>query len=315
MKNFLLFFGLFLLGVSNAFAQDTNPTPQNTPVVDNPNRTVQTRRPNRTVAPGVLSENVALRQMILQISVQPLYRKPTKEELKTIAPASELLKKFNDFLRQDNTGLFKILADTGCAGNTGIVVAKEDCLKFTMPGAGNSFSFRTNNYRLRRLADLTFSGKSFHVTGVLMHGIMVNIGDVPLENVTLQTIGLKFLNEFQPSDDFEKAKEIDIQLIKGVSKDGFLYSRTLDSAENKTYVLRSIAYNGKVMRSARGIPYNELDFDKRKDVTIAFRVVRRDADGSLTILWKELSRRNAPKFKKIKIKENKFVANNQTNDD
>jgi len=230
------------------------------------------------------------------------------------------LQEFDGFLSDDKTGLFKLLADVGCAENTNVVVAKEKCLDFTMPGAGNSYSFRTNNYRIRRLADLTFSGKSLHVTGILMHGIMVNIGDVPLENVTLQTGGLKFLNEFQPTVDVEKARFINGQLVKGISKDGFLYGRSLAAVENTTYVLRSIAYDGKVMRSVRGIPYNELDFDKRKDITVAFRIVSRDGDGSLTILWKELSKKDAPKLKKknneqnTKIKENKFVARNQVNE-
>jgi hypothetical protein len=320
MKSFLLFLGLFLLGSAAAFAQVTTASPQAPPaqVIERPSRTSQIRdMQTPTVNPAFTPDGLALRMTILQSSVQPLYRKPTREELQMIAPNSGLLQKFDEFLRGDNTGLFKLLVDVGCAGNPNIVVAKEKCLKFTMPGAGNSYSFRTNNYRIRHLADLTFSGKNFYVSGVLMHGIMVNIGDVPLENVTLQTDGLKFLNEFQPTDDFEKAKVLDQQFVNGVTKDGFFYSRTLASLENTTYILRSIAYDGRIMRTVRGIPYNELDFDKRKDITVAFRVVSLDGDGSLTILWKELSRKDAPKFKKKflernkKIKENKFIAKNQ----
>ncbi len=318
MKRFLLFSGLFLLGFTGTFAQATTATPASEPVVVNrPNRATQVRDTQAPMTNLALTpDGLAMRMMILQASVQPLYRKPTREELQKIAPSSGLMQKFNEFLRADNTGLFKLLVDVGCADNTNIVVAKEKCLKFSMPGAGNSYSFRTNNYRIRHLADLTFSGKNFYVSGVLMHGIMVNIGDVPLESVTLQTDGLKFINEFQPTDDFEKAKVLDRQFVTGVTKDGFFYSRGLASAENTTYILRSIAYDGRVMRSVRGIPYNELDFDKRKDVTVAFRIVSLDADGSLTILWKELSRKDAPKFKKkflernTKIKENKFIAKN-----
>lgn len=319
MKRFLLFSGLFLLGFTWTFAQATTstPVPVEPVIVNRPNRATQARDMQAPMTNLALTpDGLAMRMMILQTSVQPLYRKPTREELQTIAPSSGLLQKFNEFLRADNTGLFKLLVDIGCADNTNIVVAKEKCLKFSMPGAGNSYSFRTNNYRIRHLADLTFSGKNFYVSGVLMHGIMVNIGDVPLESVTLQTSGLKFINEFQPTDDFEKAKLLDRQFVNGVTKDGFFYSRGLASVENTTYILRSIAYDGKIMRSVRGIPYNELDFDKRKDVTVAFRIVSLDADGSLTILWKELSRKDAPKFKKkflernTKIKENKFVAKN-----
>jgi hypothetical protein len=318
MKRFLLFLGLFLLGFTDTFAQAPTPTPPIAPLIVRPNRNLQTRDlQTPTTNPLFTPDGLALRMLILQASVQPLYRKPTREELQTIAPDYNLLEQYNEFLRNDDTGLFKLLVDVGCADNPNIVVAKEKCLKFTMPGAGNSYSFRTNNYRIRHLADLTFSGKNLYVSGVLMHGIMVNIGDVPLENVTLQTGGLKFLNEFQPTDDFEKAKLLDQQFVGGVTKDGFFYSRTLTGVENTTYILRSIAYDGKIMRSVRGIAYNELDFDKRKDITVAFRVVRLDAEGNLTILWKELSRKDAPKIKKkftdrnTKIKENKFIAKNQ----
>ena len=313
MKKVILFLGIFLLGFVVAGAQTPSATPAPTPF-----------RETRVATPidrGGLNRAVPvnpfeMRQMILQASVQPLYRKPTKKELQAVAPDAGLLKKYDDFLRRDDTGLFKFVADYGCAENTKIVTATENCLKFSMPGAGNSYSFRTNNYRLRRLADLTYNGKYFYVAGVLTHGILVSVGDVPLENITLQTAGTKFLNEFQPAADFEKAAEIDQQLIKGVQKDGFFYSRALSVLENTTYVLRSIAYNGKSFRAVRGVTYNEFDFDKRKDVTIAFRVVRLDSDGSVTILWKELLRKDAPKIMRKsktidkRVRENKLVAKN-----
>jgi hypothetical protein len=314
MKKILLISGLFFLFSINSFAQVAEPTPQPSP--QRVLRPPQLRDPTYDVNPGSNPDGLALRQMILQISVEPIYRKPTKEELNTISPSAGLRKQFSAFLKQENTGLFKLVVDSGCAGNPKIVSAKEKCLKFTMPGAGNSYSFRVNNYRIRHLADLTFSGNSFQVTGVLTHGILVNLGNVPLENVSLQTTGVKFLSEFQPEVDFEKAEEINRVLVAGIKKEGFLYSRALFAVENATYVLRSIAYNGKVMRSVRGIPYNELDFDNRKDITIAFRVVRSDSDGSLTILWKELSKKDSPKIRKKKIEQkkkvtgNKFVAEN-----
>lgn len=306
MKKILLISGLFLLFSIGSFAQVAAPTPVPTP--QRSMRVPQLREP--TNDPVSSPDGLALQQMILQASVQPLYRKPTRQELNTIAPNAGLLKQFGAFLKQENTGLFKLVADSGCAGNVSVVSAKEKCLKFTMPGAGNSYSFRVNNYRVKHLADLTFSGNSFQVTGVLTHGILVNLGDVPLESVTLQTAGVKFLTEFEPIVDAEKAEAINRQLVAGIKKDGFLYSRGLSAIENTTYVLRSIAYNGKVMRSIRGIPYNELDFDNRKDITIAFRVVRSDFDGSLTILWKELSKKDSPKIRKKKPVENKKLKEN-----
>jgi hypothetical protein len=258
--------------------------------------------------------NPNLVRQISRKNIEPLYRKPTDKELKLLMPNRIDVEKFADFLRQPNTGITKLAADFGCAENTTIVVASEDCLKYTMPGAGSSYSFRIENYRIRRLADITFTDNSFQATGVLIHGIFVNIGDVALENVSLNTKGLKFLTDFKPESDFEKAKEIDLQLAKGIKQDGFLYRRALYAKDNTTYVLRSIAYRGSFYRVVQNISYNELAFDKRKDVIVAFRIVRRDDDGSVTILWKELTRNNSPKIKRklvateAKVKKTDFTA-------
>jgi hypothetical protein len=249
--------------------------------------------------------NQAVRRLsILQRYIEPLYRKPSKEELKIIAPKPELVKKFGEFLLQPNTGLTKLINDTGCAENTKIVVATNDCLKYTMPGAGNSYSFRVKNYRIPRLADLVFTDNSFQAAGVLVHGIIVNVGDVPLDKIGLQSDGVSFLAAFQPEVNYDNARTIDRKLIAGIRQNGFLYRRGLYAAENTTFVLRSIAYDGKYFRAINGVTYDEFEFDNRKDVIVAFRIVERDSKGNVTIIWKELQKKDAPVIK-IKIKETK----------
>ncbi len=245
-----------------------------------------------------IEAQTVFRLSILQKNIEPLYRKPSKEELKTLAPKPELFKVFAEFLRQPNTGLTKLIKDTGCAENTKIVVATDNCLKYTMPGAGSSYSFRIKNYRISRLADLIFTDNSFQAAGVLLHGIFVNIGDVPLDKIGLQTGGVKFLTDFQPEVDYEKARTIDRQLTDGIRQGNFLYRRGLYAVENTTYVLRSIAYNGKYFRAIEGVTYNEFGFDNRKDVIVAFRILERDDEGNVTIMWKELQRKDAPAIKR-----------------
>jgi hypothetical protein len=320
MKKFslALLFGLFL-GVLAVTAQ--NPTSTPTPREETARIIREQQKANEAFNRTRNTNQVATRtsnpsqiQVFLHPKLKPLYRNPTKEELKTLSPNIEEVNKYADFLRQPNTGLIKLAADLGCAENTKIVVATADCLRYTMPGAGTSFSFRTKNYRLRRLADLTFTNDSFQATGVLLHGIFVKIGDVPLEKVDLQTKGLSYLVNFQPETDYEKAGVIDRQLSEGVFSDGFQYRRGFYAVENTTYVLRSIAYDGKYFRAVEGVAYNEFAFDKRRDVTVAFRIVRKDSDGSVTILWKEILRKNSPKIKYQKrldetnIEKNNFLA-------
>lgn len=242
-------------------------------------------------------DGLALQQLIVQTYAQPLYRKPTENELFAIAPRPGTGNKYRDFLRRPNTGMFRLVVDTGCAENSKVITATDDCVKYTMPGAGNSFSFRTRNYRIKGLADLTYSDNSLRITGMMMHGILVNLGDVPIEEVFLQTRGVQYPAAFQPVTDFETARAKDEQIVGGVERDGFLYKRSLPANENATYVLRAVAYRGKLFRTVRGVSYNEMDFDKRRDVIIAFRVVYRDTDGSLTIVWQELSNVDSPKLK------------------
>lgn len=239
--------------------------------------------------------------MFLKKNVEPLYRKPTERELKAVAPNPALLTKYAEFLRLPNTGLTKLIDDKGCAVNAKVVVATDNCLQYTMPGAGSSFSFRTENYRLARLADLTFTDKSFQASGVLLHGILVNLGDVPLERVDLQTRGMKYLVEFQPEPDYNKGRAIDQQLTKGVRRDGFLYRRGLYTVENATFALRSIAYGGKYFRAIEGFTYNEFDYDKRRDVIVVLRIVEKDEAGNVTILWRELQEKDSPAIKREKV--------------
>jgi hypothetical protein len=250
--------------------------------------------------PAQFSSNATpteIRLAILQRETAPLYRKPSDKELKAVAPRPELYEKYAEFLRRPNTGLTKLIDDKGCAKSTKVVSATENCLKYSMPGGGSSFSFRTENYRIPRLSDITFTEKSFQAMGVLLHGIFVNLGNVPLEEVTLQSKGLKYLVDFQPEPDFKKSKEIDSQLIRGVRRDGFLYRRGLFMVDDTTFALRSIAYGGKNFRAIRGITYNEFEFDKREDVIVVFRIVEKDAEGNVTILWRELQEKDSPKMK------------------
>ena len=139
-------------------------------------------------------------------------------------------------MRQSETGLTKLIVDRGCADYASIVNVSAECLKYMMPGAGSSFSFRTGNHRVRRLSDLTYREDGFYSTGILAHGIIVNIGDIPLEQVTTQTNGVKFLIDFETASDYKKAAEIDERIDDGIENDGFFYSRSAKTEDDATYV-------------------------------------------------------------------------------
>lgn len=234
----------------------------------------------------------------LRVEVDPLYRKPTAKELKIVEPDAALRAKYATFLKLSETGITKLIVDQGCAVNTQVISANENCLKYSMPGAGSSFSFRTKSYRIPRIGDITFTDRSFQSLGTMQLGIFVNLGNVPIENAGLATRGMAYLNAFVPEMDFENYKKAEAELTRGVVSDGFAYRRGFFIAENSTYALRSIAYDGQMRRTVNGLTYNELDFDRRRDITVVIRVVDKDADGNITILWRILADKKSPELKK-----------------
>lgn len=304
MKTIILTF-ILILGNFIIISAQRNPQPTSTPIVEDPNRAEGLRRQDELNRRSEALRNTEAfpanvnnkDTKIYQENIKPLYRDPTKEEEQVLAPDEEDWKTFSSFLSQSNTGLIKLIADKNCDGNDKVANTSPECQKYTMPGAGASYSFRINNYRIRHLADINYTGRNFRAFGALTHGVFVNLGDVPLENVNLETEAVKKLMSFEPANNFKEAQEFAVKLDKGIESKGFTYRNLLPASENSTYVLRSIAYRGTLVRTIGGISYDELEFDKRKDIVIAFRVVRRDAEGNVTILWKELSNKNAPKLK------------------
>lgn len=249
--------------------------------------------------------------------IDNLYRKTNKKELKLLGVNEGDKQKYGLFLKSDKTGLVRLISDLGCSANTKVIVASEECLKYSMPGGGSSYSFRVEDYRIPQLADLTFFDSTFESNGQLLIGIFAGIGDTALENVSVQSPGVKYLSDVKPVTKFEEAVKLQQHFSKGFMKDGFFYGSRIKAVENMTYVLRSIAYEVEVPRAVNGITYNELDFDKRKDVLIAFRIVRKENDGSVTLLWRELARTKSPKMQQKKREDkdgknskNKFTAKN-----
>ena len=232
--------------------------------------------------------------------IRPLYREPDKNELKILSPSAEDTAKFDEFLKQPRTGLIKLVPEKNCGSDGKVTSASPECLKYPIPGAGSSYSFRIDNYRLARLADLNYTGKAFRAFGVLTHGILASLGDVPLEQVNLQSNSVAQLMQLEPASNFKEAEEFALKLDKGVQNNEFTYRNILPATENTTYLLRSIAYKGNSVQSIQGVTFDEMELDKRKEVVVAFRVIRRDEDGTVTLLWKELASKNSPKLKAVK---------------
>lgn len=292
----ILFFSILAVDAQVRNAPTPTPTPIS-PIRRDEQQNISRRSENLRLTENLPVQPVNANNKIFREKIRPIYRKPNKKERKMLAPDAGLEKQYAAFLKDKRTGLSKLIADQGCDKEIGVVVSTPHCLKYTLPGAGASYSFRYDNYRIRYLSDLNFTGQNFQTVGVLTHGILADIGDVPLAEVGLETKGVSYLLGITPAENFTEARDLIAKLEKGIENEGIVYKNNQPVREDTTYILRSIAYRGNSLRSIEGIVYNELEFDKRRDVTVAFRVVRRDPEeGSATILWKELQSKKSPKI-------------------
>lgn len=222
--------------------------------------------------------------------------KITKHDIQAISINPEDLKTFADFLKGSRTGILRLQNADVCSPENLIVQISLDCPN-NIEGKATAYSFRTKVYVVPLLSDLFFKGDKFSTNGAFIFGIFSNLGDTDINSLSISSDGIKQLLEFEPSD-----KESEIQnefqiLRKGIQIGNHIYKRQVNYKENNTYVLRAIAYKGITTNRRLGAgKANILKGDTRKDVTVIFRTLRTEEDGSIILLWKELVRKPAPKI-------------------
>lgn len=163
------------------------------------------------------------------------------------------------FLAQPGTGLVRLLPREKWDG------------KLSMRGGGAYYSFTRRTHEYGRGSDISleqnylgvgFAGADF--------GFMSNIGDVPLEMLSLDAEALRFPSSFKTPSLESDARAVHRSFWEpGRSEGEFVYKARLPLSVGSTYVLRSINYGDS-------------------DVLVAFRVIRKDSDGSILLLWKML---------------------------
>ncbi|MDH3530555.1 MAG: hypothetical protein OEQ28_13405 [Acidobacteriota bacterium] len=235
-------------------------------------------------------------RQVLNDSIRPIYRSSTDEELAAIAPTEAVTAANRSYVGAKAAGLIRLAADLGCVTADDVVSAKAECRKYSMPGAGSAYSFRVGDYRIQRLADINFRNDRFEALGVLTHGVLLYLGDVPVDSVSLESEPVIYLQKLKPAKDFAAAGAFADKLLKGFKNNDYVYASVMKALPGRTYVLRSIAYRGIVPKTIKGFAYNELEFDERRDITIVFRIVAMNSGEDVTLAWKELSNEKAPKL-------------------
>lgn len=282
-------FILLLFTVLNSFGQNPPPTPPPTPPISTvPTTTVRGPDLDRKAEEYNRKLETEMRRRALNSrkpgAVLPIVfteDELTSDERKVLMPTSEDVKASAEFLRQSGTGIFRLM-HVDKQTHRKVVTADNpavsgDVLLF---GGGAQYSFTKKNHNADKWSDIRWED-DFFLTGVGGESVspMVTLGDLRLEDITLDSKGIGYLAKLVPAE-FETAAEKQFhQFEAGVSEDGFNYGLSAQWKVDTTYAVRSVKYG-------------------RSDLLVAFRVIRQDSNGSLIILWKKLKSYTTPTLKK-----------------
>lgn len=209
-------------------------------------------------------------------------------EKQLLQPSPLDQQRFAEFLKQPDTGLIRLFP-WGQGRKVVSVDALDDKSRPDFSVHASVYSFTKgkhgnglNGYVDPRLgwAELKFGAGRFFTgfTGESL-GVMVALGDMELDKVTPETIGVRGLADIIPPTDSLEATALSRRNRQGFEINRFHYGASLPAARNMTYAMRSTS-------------------NRRSDVLIGFKVTRVDEDGSVTILWRKLRSYRKPTWKR-----------------
>ena len=191
-------------------------------------------------------------------------------EKKFLAPAEEDRALYSQFLSQSDTGLIRLLPRES--------FDRED--KMTIRGGGAYYSFALLTHAYGRGSDIELQQNRLSVGFAgYDYGLLVKAGNGPLDEVTFENSSVRILANYQIGTTEAEARSEHRRIGAGANIDGVDVRSNLPVEVNAYYVLRSINYPDS-------------------DVLVALKVIRKDEDGSVTILWKLLKRFPKPEVAK-----------------
>ena len=192
-------------------------------------------------------------------------------EKKFLAPSTEDRAACAELLRQPDTGLIRLLPREIYGDNN---YKNKKSLTLQGGGAYYSFSRLTHEYGYGSDIELQMGYLSVGFAGANF-GMLTKLGDLRLEEITLEQPGAHFMAAYLPPGELAKARVEQRRFGAGITVDNELYQARMPAEINTAYLLRSINYD-------------------TSDVLVAFRVIRKDTDGSLIIAWKLLKNYEKP---------------------
>ncbi|HEX8738269.1 MAG TPA: hypothetical protein VF721_23240 [Pyrinomonadaceae bacterium] len=139
--------------------------------------------------------------------------------------------------------------------------------KLSIQGGGSYYSFTTKSHDYQKIAQIGLEQNNLKVGFAgADYGFIADLGETPLAAVTRETGEVNFLINYKPPT-VEPEVRIEQRKAQNYEAGGFSYKSHIPALVGHSYVLRAISFGDA-------------------DVVVAFKVQRKDADGSLIIFWK-----------------------------
>ena len=299
--------GLVVLSAAAAHGQTQNLPPNLRTTPRNPDeaayRQIQIQRAidaQQRTAMKDMEDNARRTARLPGETIPELSAKDRKRIEALLAPNKDDLEMYKDFLDQDRTGIFRLFPNSNCESG-GVIRVDGECINH-VPG-GSSYSFRGR----ATTPDIFFNNGLLAAEGFFSQSLLTSLGDVPIESVSPLTEGVGYLRDFEPAIDLESARKQRAEIVRGIEADGVRYSNLAKPRVGGTYAIRIVAYrNGNNLirrlpkegttRESPVFKFAKVQEDNRSDLLVAFRIIRQEADGNITIVWKELAKKRSPEI-------------------
>jgi hypothetical protein len=198
-------------------------------------------------------------------------------EQKILAVADSDREQFASFLSQPQTGIIRLMPREMYDGNSK--------RRLAVNGGGAYYSFVRKTHEYGHGSDIAFEQGQLSVGFAgADYGMLLNLGDVGLDQVATDHVATRALLDYTPP-----VKEADVRaehrkLWKGIELSGFNFMGRVPAKVSNTYLLRSISID-------------------TSDTLAVFRVVRKDTDGSLILIYKVLKTFPKPTMERTAVAE------------
>jgi hypothetical protein len=196
-------------------------------------------------------------------------------EKQVLAVSNGDREQFAAFLSQPQTGIIRLLPRETYDGNA------KRALAIRGGGAYYSFTRKTHEYGYGSDIELSQDQLSVGFAGA-DYGLLLNLGDVSLDQVASDHVATRALLDYTPPIKEAEVRGENRKLWQGIELSGFLFKGRVPAKVSNTYLLRSISIDNS-------------------DTLTAFRVVRKDGDGSLILVFKVLKKFPVPKMERAPI--------------